>query len=100
MEKQNTKNPHTSTDGHLHAAAEAEETRKRKGCPTVLDKCVKKKNSPLNSTYSFTFDTKICGLPEPTPKFGSFNSDPGSAIKSKEKSKQEEGNEEPNVDLK
>ncbi|KAG8372188.1 hypothetical protein BUALT_Bualt12G0040400 [Buddleja alternifolia] len=55
------------------------EPRKRKSNPSDVDKCealIKKKKSPLiNSNYSFTFDTKLCGGSglESTPKFGSFN---------------------------
>ncbi|KAI3444275.1 hypothetical protein Pfo_000940 [Paulownia fortunei] len=82
------------------------EPKKRKGCPSVLDKCealIKKKNSPLNSSYSFTFDTKFCGgsgfvnTPESTPKFGSFNSGASTVIERNEKAgeeEEEEGNED------
>ncbi|KAK4412787.1 hypothetical protein Salat_2925900 [Sesamum alatum] len=71
------------------------DSKKRKGCPSALDKCealIKKKNSLLlNSSCSFTFDTKFCGgsgfagTPESTPKFGSFNSGSSTEIKREEK---------------
>ncbi|PIN24419.1 hypothetical protein CDL12_02873 [Handroanthus impetiginosus] len=95
--------PATAHDGDTPAEerpAKAPEPRKRKGCPSALDKCevlIKKKNSPLNSSYSFTFDTKFCGgsgssgTPESTPKFGSFNLVVGTVISRKEK-EGEEGN--------
>ncbi|KAL2232953.1 UNVERIFIED_CONTAM: hypothetical protein Sindi_1475300 [Sesamum indicum] len=76
------------------------DSKKRKGCPSALDECealIKKKNSLLlNSSYSFTFDTKFCGgsgfagTPESTPKFGSFNSGSSTVIKREEKGGEEE----------
>ncbi|KAL0339821.1 UNVERIFIED_CONTAM: hypothetical protein Sradi_4498900 [Sesamum radiatum] len=75
------------------------DSKKRKSCPSALEECealIKKKNSlVLNSSYSFTFDTKFCGgsgfagTPESTPKFGSFNSGSSTVIKREEKEEKE-----------
>ncbi|CAK9168556.1 unnamed protein product [Ilex paraguariensis] len=46
--------------------------KRRKNCPSALDKFEAIKSSS-NSSFSFTFDTKVGGAPEFTPKFGSFN---------------------------
>uniref|UniRef100_F6HQQ5 Uncharacterized protein n=1 Tax=Vitis vinifera TaxID=29760 RepID=F6HQQ5_VITVI len=48
------------------------EPKRRKNCPTALDKF--EELTPSNRAFSFSFDTKIAAnSPESTPKFGSFN---------------------------
>ncbi|KAH8506790.1 hypothetical protein H0E87_013551 [Populus deltoides] len=48
------------------------ESKRRKKCPTALDKI--EELAPSNPSFSFTFDTQFGGnSQEPTPKFGSFN---------------------------
>ena len=49
------------------------EPKRRKNCPTALDKF--NDLAPSNRAFSFSFDTKIAAnSPDSTPKFGSFNS--------------------------
>ncbi|KAJ6921482.1 hypothetical protein NC652_015402 [Populus alba x Populus x berolinensis] len=49
------------------------ESKRRKKCPSALDKIEELAQS--NPNFSFTFDTQFGGgnSQEPTPKFGSFN---------------------------
>lgn len=48
------------------------EPKRRKNCPTALDKF--DDLAPSNRAFSFSFDTKIAAnSPDSTPKFGSFN---------------------------
>lgn len=52
------------------------ESKRRKSCPSALDKCEAIFKSCCNSSLSFSFDPKFCSgvtTPEVTPKFGSFN---------------------------
>lgn len=52
------------------------ESKRRKSCPSALDKCEAIFKSCINSSLSFSFDPKFCSgatTPEVTPKFGSFN---------------------------
>lgn len=48
-------------------------SKRRKNCPTALDKI--EEFTPSNPYFSFTFDTQFTGTTaaEITPKFGSFN---------------------------
>ncbi|CAK7339907.1 unnamed protein product [Dovyalis caffra] len=49
------------------------ESKRRKNCPSALDKI--EELTPSNPNFSFTFDTQFSGnSQEFTPKFGSFNS--------------------------
>ncbi|KAL6988097.1 hypothetical protein U1Q18_013841 [Sarracenia purpurea var. burkii] len=45
-------------------------SKRRKSCPTSLDKF----ESIKQPNFSFTFDTNFAGTPDSTPRFGSFNS--------------------------
>ncbi|KAL3538087.1 hypothetical protein ACH5RR_001453 [Cinchona calisaya] len=55
------------------------ETKKRKICPSSLEKCeaiIKKSCSNSSNCFSFSFDPKYssgASTPQVTPKFGSFN---------------------------
>ncbi|PSS15762.1 RNA-binding protein 19 [Actinidia chinensis var. chinensis] len=65
----------STVDGGEKPTNKMERPKKRKKCPTSLDKfeAIKKQTLP-NSSFSFTFDTKLSEIPEVTPKFGSFSS--------------------------
>lgn len=78
------------------------ESKRRKSCPSALDKCEAIFKSCINnsSSVSFSFDPKFCSgvtTPEVTPKFGSFNlvaAMTAAEIKEKIEEKTEEKEEE------
>uniref|UniRef100_A0A5B7BY94 Uncharacterized protein n=1 Tax=Davidia involucrata TaxID=16924 RepID=A0A5B7BY94_DAVIN len=49
------------------------EPKRKKNCPSALDKFESIKESSSKSSFSFSFDTNFVATPEVTPKFGSFN---------------------------
>ncbi|KAI5659670.1 hypothetical protein M9H77_28463 [Catharanthus roseus] len=81
------------------------ESKRRKSCPSALDKCdviIKScYNNNNNSSCSFTFDPKFCSgvtTPEVTPKFGSFNLMSAMTAGIKEKIEEKSGEEEEEKD--
>ncbi|KAH7844648.1 hypothetical protein Vadar_030225 [Vaccinium darrowii] len=65
----------TETDNDVDTTVvDQPKKRRRKNCPTSLDKFETIKQSAINNSgFSFTFDTAFCSTPDSTPKFGSFD---------------------------